>query len=649
MSAAPSPMHPGSTPPPLPPGVLPLASDEPRRVGPFRVVGRIGSGGMGVVYAALDDADRRVAVKCVHRVYAGDGEFRERFAREVALVRRVRAACVPGFLGADTRAEVPWLATEYVPGPTLDARVRARGPLTGAALTAFALGVAEALTAIHGAGVVHRDLKPGNVILSPSGPRVLDFGIARTVDGTALTRTGGLVGTPGWTSPEQYAGGEATDRSDMFAWGGLTAFAATGRNPFGAGGTDTLVPRVLSEPPDLEGLPGALRALVERALDKDPARRPDAAAALRETAALLRAAPGGTGASGAVGAFGPGAPGADVSPVGAPAADVPGTDVPPAGAPTTGAAPGDASGGAATGPGTDPGADLPRLVARAWTGAVDPDHGRTDLWRFHAPPRRSWARRNQRPLALGAAGLALALLAGTGLTALSGGGDEGPAATGGGTSAPDTADGDGAGQGGAGEDVPAEYRDLYATGTAAVESVPGDSAQLVRTLEPAEGEGEALDQLRLTLTRGERFTNSITVTATAEYLPDFGGLSVHNDDFAWVSQITPEQDHLDFSRPGSRGVLAELDPDNPVAEFTVTIVGAVTFGVFYYLPAEALDEEQRIAPGYPGGFCHVAPNPGDEQSYPGFTDSPGLAPHDAALVDGVPVNSCAYQESDPFS
>ncbi|WDZ89983.1 serine/threonine-protein kinase [Nocardiopsis sp. HUAS JQ3] len=641
MSAAPSPMHPGSAPPPLPPGVRPLASDEPRRVGPFRVVGRIGSGGMGVVYAALDDADRRVAVKCVHRVYAADGGFRERFAREVALLRRVRAACVPGFLGADTRAEVPWLATEYVPGPTLDARVRAHGPLTGAALTAFALGVAEALTAIHGAGVVHRDLKPGNVILSPRGPRVLDFGIARTVDGTALTRTGGLVGTPGWTSPEQYAGGEATDRSDMFAWGGLTAFAATGRNPFGAGGTDTLVPRVLAEPPDLEGLPGALRALVERALDKDPARRPDAAAALRETAALLRAAPGGAGASGATGAQA-GGPTAGAAPAGAFAAAAPGSGVPPAGAPGNGA----------TGPGTDPGADLPGLVARVWAGAVAPDDGRTDLWRFHAPPRRSWARRNQRPLAVGAAGLALAVLVGTGLTALSGAGEEGSVAPGGATADGGTATSgaaDGAGQGGPGEDVPAEYRDLYTTGTVAVEPVPGDSAQLVRTLEPAEGSGEALEQLRLTLTRGERFTNSVTVTATAEYLPDFGGLNVHSDDFAWVSQITPDQGHLDFSRPGSRGVLAELDPDDPVAEFTVTIVGAVTFGVFYYLPAEALDEEQRITPGYPGGFCHVAPNPGREQTYPGFTDSPGLAPHDATPVDGVPVNSCVYQESDPFS
>ncbi|WP_241480421.1 protein kinase domain-containing protein, partial [Nocardiopsis halotolerans] len=152
MSAAPPPMPHGHAPTPLPEGVAPLTHDEPRRIGPFRVVGRIGSGGMGVVYAALDDADRRVAVKCAHRVYAGDGEFRARFAREVALVRRVRAACVPAFLDADTRADTPWLATEYVPGPTLDAHVRAHGPLPGAVLPAFALGVAEALTAIHGAG-----------------------------------------------------------------------------------------------------------------------------------------------------------------------------------------------------------------------------------------------------------------------------------------------------------------------------------------------------------------------------------------------------------------------------------------------------------------------------------------------------------------
>lgn len=245
--------------PPLPFGVAPLTEGEPRRVGPFRILGRLGSGGMGVVYAALDDRDRRVAVKCVHRVYADDAEFRARFAREVALVRRVRAACVPSFLGADVRAEVPWLATEYVPGVTLGEHVRTRGVLAGASLIAFAVGVAEALTAIHHVGVVHRDLKPGNVILSPEGPRVLDFGIARAVEETALTHTGGLVGTPRWVSPEQYGGAPASDRSDVFAWAGLVCFAATGKGPFDADGMDAVIARIRFEPPRLAGLPDTLR------------------------------------------------------------------------------------------------------------------------------------------------------------------------------------------------------------------------------------------------------------------------------------------------------------------------------------------------------------------------------------------------------
>ncbi|WP_152486192.1 serine/threonine-protein kinase, partial [Nocardiopsis lucentensis] len=278
------PAGPGSAPPF---GLRPLTADEPRRVGSFRVVGRIGAGGMGSVYAALDDADRRVAVKCVHRVYAADAEFRQRFAREVALVRRVSAVCVPSFVDADPEADLPWLATEYVPGPTLHEHVGGNGPLAGDALPALAVGSAEALAAIHAAGVVHRDLKPGNVILSPEGPRVLDFGIARAVEETALTRTGGLVGTPGWIAPEQYRGAPATDRSDIYAWGGLVAFAATGRHPHGSGTSSTMAARILSEPPDLDGVPAGLREVLERALDKDPERRPDAATAMREVASAL--------------------------------------------------------------------------------------------------------------------------------------------------------------------------------------------------------------------------------------------------------------------------------------------------------------------------------------------------------------------------
>ncbi|MBE2999280.1 serine/threonine protein kinase [Nocardiopsis sp. HNM0947] len=277
MIPRPSPTDTDPAPPPLPPGVEPLTARDPRRVGPFRLVGRLGSGGMGVVYAALDDADRRVAVKCAHRAYARDPEFRARFAREAAVVRRVRSAAVPAFVGADARAQVPWLATEYVPGPTVAAAVRDRGPLDEADVAGLALGAAEALVAIHAADVVHRDLKPGNVVLAPDGPRVLDLGIAKALADSGLTRTGGLVGTPGWIAPEQLRGTPATGRSDVFTWANLVVYAATGSGAFGTGDTGTLARRVLHEPPDLDGVPGPLRPHLERALAKDPEQRPTSA------------------------------------------------------------------------------------------------------------------------------------------------------------------------------------------------------------------------------------------------------------------------------------------------------------------------------------------------------------------------------------
>ncbi|MFD6097217.1 serine/threonine-protein kinase [Nocardiopsis flavescens] len=269
----------------------PLSQGDPRAVGPFRIAGRLGAGGMGTVYAALDDRDRRAALKRIHAVYAADGDFRDRFAREVRLVRRVRAEGVPRFLAADTRADVPWLATEYVPGPTLDARVRGGGPLPAGFLADFARVTARALAAIHAAGVVHRDLKPGNVILSPAGPRVLDFGIARAAEETALTRTGALVGTPGWISPEQYRGEAATDRSDVFAWACMAVFAATGRGPFCPGTEEGVISAVLSAAPALHGVPGPLRPVLAAALDKDPARRPSAAEAARALPAFPAPAP----------------------------------------------------------------------------------------------------------------------------------------------------------------------------------------------------------------------------------------------------------------------------------------------------------------------------------------------------------------------
>ncbi|MBE2999279.1 serine/threonine protein kinase [Nocardiopsis sp. HNM0947] len=266
----------------LPDGVKGPGPDDPDRIGAYEVVGRIGAGGMGAVYAGLTAEGACAAVKVIHPQYATDPEFRSRFAREVDLVSRVRATCAPGFMGADVHASTPWLATEYVPGLTLRQYVRTHGPLTGGVLTALAAGLAEALVAIHAVGVVHRDLKPGNVILAPDGPKVLDFGIARAAEETALTATGGLVGTPGWVAPERYLGQDATGRSDMFAWGGLVAFAATGRDPFGRGAVDAVTHRARHEEPDLDGVPDDLLPLVRRSLAKEEAERPAAEQALAE-------------------------------------------------------------------------------------------------------------------------------------------------------------------------------------------------------------------------------------------------------------------------------------------------------------------------------------------------------------------------------
>lgn len=265
---------------PVPPDLGPLTPEDPRRLGPYRVAGLLGAGGMGAVYAAADEVGRCVAVKVIHAHFATDPVFRARFAREADLMRRAGGLCTVAVRDADTGAESPWIATDYVPGPTLAARIRDRGPLDEGDLAAFAAGTAEALHAIHGARVVHRDLKPGNVVLSPDGPRVLDFGIARAVDGTAVTRTGMLMGTPGWTAPELLEGADPSPASDVFAWGGMVAYAATGRPPFGRGDTAAVLERTRKEPPDLAGLPGWLHGVVSAALAKDPAARPSALAAL---------------------------------------------------------------------------------------------------------------------------------------------------------------------------------------------------------------------------------------------------------------------------------------------------------------------------------------------------------------------------------
>ena len=269
--------------------VRPARPGDPSRIGPFRIIGRLGAGGMGTVHAAVADDGMRVAVKVIHPEQAQEPEFRARFKREVELSSRVAGPHLVPLLAADPDAPTPWLATAYVPGPTLDQHITAQGPLSENALFAFAVATAQALAAVHAAGVTHRDVKPQNVLLTPDGPRVLDFGIAHAADTTSVTRTGVMTGTPGWISPEQYRRGTAGPAGDVFAWGALVAYAATGRLPFGTGAPDVVAFRVMSGEHDLDGVPAALLGIVERALAQEPDDRPSAAEAAQECAGALAA------------------------------------------------------------------------------------------------------------------------------------------------------------------------------------------------------------------------------------------------------------------------------------------------------------------------------------------------------------------------
>ncbi|MFD1545602.1 serine/threonine-protein kinase [Nonomuraea guangzhouensis] len=269
-----------------PGGFGPLTMDEREAIGPYRIVGRMGAGGMGVVYAGIAADGARVAVKVIHPGLAADPHFHDRFVREVDLLSRVRGRCTVSVLAADTSAMPPWLATEFVPGPTLSTYVRDNAPLGQDELLSFGVDIAEALTDIHRAGIVHRDLKPGNVIFSASGAKVLDFGIARALDESGLTGTGALIGTPGWISPEQYRGDQADAAADVFAWGALMVYASTGRPPFGTGAPDVLAYRVMSVDPDLSGVPAKIRDLVRSTLAKDRAARPTTNELLAHVTAL---------------------------------------------------------------------------------------------------------------------------------------------------------------------------------------------------------------------------------------------------------------------------------------------------------------------------------------------------------------------------
>lgn len=268
----------------------PLGADEPTTVGPYRLLGRLGAGGMGRVYLGRSAGGRTVAVKIVHPHLALDEEFRARFRREVDSARRVGGAWTAPVLDADPEAAVPWVATGYAAGPSLAAAVTSGGgPLPEHSVRVLGAGLAEALGAVHELGLVHRDVKPSNVLLTVDGPLLIDFGIARATDGTAsLTSTGVSVGSPGYMAPEQILGKVASGAADVFSLGAVLAYAATGQPPFPGDSSAALLYKVVHEQPELgepdSGLRGELRAVVEACLSKDPTARPAPAEVARRLA-----------------------------------------------------------------------------------------------------------------------------------------------------------------------------------------------------------------------------------------------------------------------------------------------------------------------------------------------------------------------------
>ncbi|MFH9136723.1 ABC transporter substrate-binding protein [Streptomyces sp. NPDC017524] len=254
----------------------PLITEDPRTVGPYRTLVRLGAGGMGVVYLARTAGGALAAVKVIRAEHAADPGFRVRFRREAEAAARITGPWVVPVLGADTEAREPWLATAFVPGPSLAEVVGAGGALPTSTVRALGSRLAEALVAVHEAGLIHRDVKPGNVLLALDGPRLIDFGIARHEGATALTATDAVIGTPGYLAPEQASAGPVGPACDVFSLGCVLVYAATGRRPFGDGGAAGVLFRTVHEEPDLAGVPPELLPLITACLSKDPAARPPA-------------------------------------------------------------------------------------------------------------------------------------------------------------------------------------------------------------------------------------------------------------------------------------------------------------------------------------------------------------------------------------
>lgn len=256
----------------------PLRAQDPRQVGAYRLLGRLGAGGMGEVFLGESPGHRKVAVKLLRAEHAQDARFRERFAREVEAAKRVSGFHTAPVVDADPNDDPPWLVTAYIPGRSLATAIKQDGPLDPEAVRVLGAALAEGVAAIHACGLIHRDIKPGNIILADDGPRIIDFGVARTPGAADLTVTGFLIGTAAFMSPEQVRGERVDARSDVFSLGSVLAYAATGRSPFDADTIPAIVYRIAGREPELDGISGPLRAIIAACLAKDPAARPTLAA-----------------------------------------------------------------------------------------------------------------------------------------------------------------------------------------------------------------------------------------------------------------------------------------------------------------------------------------------------------------------------------
>ena len=320
----------------------PLRPDDPTRIGHYRLTARLGAGGMGVVYLGVAWDGSPVAVKVLRPELADDEEFRRRFGREVSALVQVKGECTVRVIEADSQSAAPFVVTEYAPGPSLSEYMEKNGSVPPEMLFGLATGLAEALTVIHAAGIMHRDLKPSNIILTDAGPKVIDFGIARRQqDTSAVTKAGMMVGSMGFMAPEQISGNPGRE-ADVFAWGVTLAYAASGRSPFGAGSTHSILYKIMYGDADIGPVPDSLRPLVEAALLKDPQARPTARQLLDRLTSASRQAEGGrdsatqvilrrTWQSGSHATPSPSAQRSGPPPAAAPAA--PGT--PPSGAPAS--------------------------------------------------------------------------------------------------------------------------------------------------------------------------------------------------------------------------------------------------------------------------------------------------------------------------